>query len=99
MKALGIYIVAYDFSNNKLRSKIGNTLENYGRRIQKSVFRCFLSAEQIQELKFRTDSILKKHSDNLQDTDSIIIIEDIKESKITELFTSSCNVKNEKIFF
>lgn len=99
MKVLGIYIIAYDFSNNRLRRKIGNTLENYGIRIQKSVFRCFLSAEQIQELKVKTNIILKSNSNSLHYTDSIVIIEDIKEGKITEVFSNNCNITTEKVFF
>ena len=96
---MAIYVVAYDFSNNRLRSKIGKILENYGRRIQKSVFQCFLTAGQLHQLKEEANILLKTNSDNICDTDSIIIVEDIKEDKINEVFSNNCNIKNEKIFF
>jgi CRISPR-associated endoribonuclease cas2 len=96
---LAIYVVAYDFSNNRLRSKIGKILENYGRRIQKSVFQCFLTTDQIHQFKKEANILLKTNSDIVCNTDSIIIVEDIKEDKINEVFSNNCNIKNEKIFF
>ena len=91
--------MAYDFSNNRLRSKISKILENYGRRIQKSVFQCFLTTDQIHQFKKEANILLKTNSDIVCDTDSIIIVEDIKEDKINEIFSNNCNIKNEKIFF
>ena len=35
-----MYIVSYDITSNKLRRKIAKELENYGVRVQYSVFEC-----------------------------------------------------------
>jgi len=99
LKNPGIYVVAYDFSNNRLRCKISKLLENYGRRIQKSVFQCFLSLEQVRKLKSEASSILKRNSNSILSTDSIIIVEDIKENSISEIFLNNCSIKDEKVFY
>ncbi len=44
------YIVSYDISSNKLRRKIAKELENYGIRVQYSVFECDLDSERYQEM-------------------------------------------------
>lgn len=44
------YIVSYDISSNKLRRKIAKELENYGIRVQCSVFECDLDNERYQEM-------------------------------------------------
>lgn len=45
------YIVAYDISNNKLRSKVAKFLQNHGTRIQFSVFCCRLTPKELIKLK------------------------------------------------
>ena len=37
-----MYLVCYDISSNKYRKKVVDTLLNYGRRVQFSVFECEL---------------------------------------------------------
>ncbi|MCP5064503.1 MAG: CRISPR-associated endonuclease Cas2 [Ignavibacteriae bacterium] len=36
------YIITYDISDDKIRLRISNILEDYGVRVQKSVFECWL---------------------------------------------------------
>ncbi len=45
-----MYIVSYDITSNKLRRKIAKELENYGIRVQYSVFECTLDKERYDEL-------------------------------------------------
>lgn len=45
-----MYVVSYDLSNNKLRNKVAKELENYGRRVQYSVFECRISKKQMEQL-------------------------------------------------
>ena len=45
-----MYVVSYDIVSDRLRSKIANTLEGYGTRIQYSVFECRLSEKKYKEL-------------------------------------------------
>lgn len=43
-------LISYDISDNRMRRKVAKELENYGVRVQYSVFECNLSAKQYQEL-------------------------------------------------
>lgn len=45
-----MYIVSYDITNDKLRRKIAKEMENYGIRVQYSVFECDLKVEKYAEL-------------------------------------------------
>lgn len=44
------YLVSYDISNDKERNKIAKLLEEYGGRVQYSVFECSLTMEKYKEL-------------------------------------------------
>jgi len=46
-------IICYDISNNKRRTRIAKILEDYGIRVQYSVFECVLSNTLLDELKMR----------------------------------------------
>lgn len=46
-----VYVVAYDLSADSARSKMAKYLESIGRRIQKSVFVCDLSAKEFQSAR------------------------------------------------
>ncbi|MCR5324945.1 MAG: CRISPR-associated endonuclease Cas2 [Lachnospiraceae bacterium] len=45
-----MYIVSYDITSDKRRRKIANTLEDYGKRVQYSVFECNLNDKRFTEL-------------------------------------------------
>lgn len=45
-----LVLVVYDIANNRRRQKLSKLLEGYGRRVQESVFECFLSADEMQRL-------------------------------------------------
>ena len=45
-----MYLVSYDIEKTKIRNKIAKTLENYGERVQYSVFECRITAKQLDEL-------------------------------------------------
>ena len=55
-----MYIVSYDIALDKRRKKIANILENYGKRIQYSIFECDLDEKRYQKLY---QEILKETSD------------------------------------
>ncbi len=48
-----MYVVSYDISSDRLRTKVSKTLEEFGRRVQYSVFECHLTDRQFQELYAR----------------------------------------------
>jgi CRISPR-associated protein Cas2 len=43
-------LISYDIPDNKRRTKIAKILEDYGERVQYSVFECDLTAKQITKL-------------------------------------------------
>lgn len=43
-------VVVYDIPNDKRRTKLANFLEGYGRRVQLSVFECFITLEEMRQL-------------------------------------------------
>lgn len=58
------YLVCYDVRNDKRLRRVAKHLEGYGTRVQYSVFRCFLSAEQMQKLRWElTQKYVEKEDD------------------------------------
>lgn len=45
-----MYLISYDITSNKLRRKIAKELENYGIRVQYSVFECSLDKTRYREI-------------------------------------------------
>lgn len=45
-----LYVISYDIPKDKMRTKISKELENYGVRIQYSVFECELTQARFQKL-------------------------------------------------
>ncbi len=60
-------LVTYDIENDRRRTKIHKILSNFGEPVQYSVFECFISEEDFEELK----SKLKKQMDPKHPDDSI----------------------------
>ncbi len=58
-----MYVISYDLSNDKVRGKVAKELENYGRRIQYSVFECRISKKQMQQLYTKLLLIMQKEQD------------------------------------
>ena len=48
-----MYVVSYDISSDRLRNKVAETLLDYGRRMQYSVFECDISEKRFGELYTR----------------------------------------------
>lgn len=61
-----LVLVVYDIPDDKRRNKLAIFLEGYGRRVQKSVFECFLSLAQMQQLHQRLLGLVKGDEDNVR---------------------------------
>ncbi|MEC4815891.1 MAG: CRISPR-associated endonuclease Cas2 [Scytonema sp. PMC 1069.18] len=61
-----LVLVVYDLPNDKRRTKLSNFLEGYGRRVQFSVFECFLSLEEMRELHEKVKKLVKPVEDNVR---------------------------------
>lgn len=58
-----LYLVAYDISSNKRRKKIAEKLENYGTRINLSVFECTFTPAQLTEIRRFIKKNINKRKD------------------------------------
>ena len=59
-------IVVYDIPDNKRRTKLAHFLEGHGRRVQFSVFECFISLEQMRQLHQAVSKKVKASEDNVR---------------------------------
>jgi CRISPR-associated protein Cas2 len=59
------YLVCYDVRDEKRLRKAAKHLEGYGTRVQYSIFRCWLSPEQMQRLKWELTEKLTTDDDVL----------------------------------
>jgi len=60
------YIIAYDFSSDRLRRKVEKTLSDYGIRIQKSIFSFDINNETINKLRAKLNVILMNYETALE---------------------------------
>lgn len=51
-------LVTYDIENDRRRTKIHKILEGYGSAVQYSVFECFISDEEYDEMRLRLQRLL-----------------------------------------
>lgn len=61
-----LVLVTYDIPNNKRRKKLSDFLEGYGRRVQRSVFECFLSLEEMKRLHGQLTKRVVTSEDNVR---------------------------------
>ena len=59
------WLVVYDVTDDKRRTKIYKTLRGYGDHIQFSVFRCIVSDLQIAELRERLEGLVNHKEDQV----------------------------------
>jgi CRISPR-associated protein Cas2 len=54
-----LYVVAYDVSNDKRRTKIHKALCGFGEWTQYSLFECFLSPKEMVKLRAKLDELME----------------------------------------
>jgi CRISPR-associated protein Cas2 len=59
------YLVCYDVRDDRRLRKCAKHVEGYGTRLQYSIFRCWLSYAQVQQLRWELTEILKPEDDVL----------------------------------
>ncbi len=52
------FVISYDISDDPRRTRVSNTLADFGKRVQFSVFECELKPEQLQTLQKRLQRIV-----------------------------------------
>jgi CRISPR-associated protein Cas2 len=61
-----LVLVVYDIADDKRRLKLSNFLEGHGRRVQESVFECFVSLEEMKKLHEKIKKRVKPEVDNVR---------------------------------
>jgi CRISPR-associated protein Cas2 len=62
----GFYLICFDVHDDKRLRKVSNQLENFGSRVQRSVFECHLEAAQLQELQQRLADLVDPAADQVR---------------------------------
>lgn len=61
-----LVVVTYDIADDKRRTKLAAFLEGYGRRVQESVFECFLTLPELKPLYERVLQRVDPAEDNVR---------------------------------
>jgi CRISPR-associated protein Cas2 len=61
-----LVVVSYDITDDRRRVAVSNELLNFGVRVQKSVFECYLDADQLKELKGRLETKIDLRKDHVR---------------------------------
>ncbi|HOK79950.1 MAG TPA: CRISPR-associated endonuclease Cas2 [bacterium] len=59
-------VISYDITDDKRRNKVAKVLENYGARVQYSVFECILEKEKFFELQEQLKKIIESCQDSIR---------------------------------
>jgi len=59
-------LVSYDIVEDRRRSKIANTLKNYGKRVQYSVFECILEEDKMKRMIEIVIKLMNKQEDSVR---------------------------------
>lgn len=58
-----MYLVCYDITSDKIRNKVAKELENFGKRVQYSVFECNITQKRFKELYTKLLELTEKMED------------------------------------
>jgi CRISPR-associated protein Cas2 len=61
-----LYVIAYDISNDRRRTKVHKTLSGFGQWTQYSLFECHLSEKERVILRGKLDKLLKPEEDSVR---------------------------------
>lgn len=61
-----LVLVAYDIADHKRLRRVAKFMEDYGFRVQRSVFECDLTPAQVSALETGVKEILKRKTDKVQ---------------------------------
>jgi CRISPR-associated protein Cas2 len=61
-----LVLVVYDIADDKRQTRLSNFLEGQGRRVQESVFECYISLEKMKKLHEQVQKRVKPAEDNVR---------------------------------
>ncbi len=59
-------LISYDIPDDKRRTKVSKALENFGTRVQYSVFECVLTRTQLDEVRKRLTAVVYLPEDSVR---------------------------------
>jgi len=60
-------LVSYDITNDRRRGKLSKLLEDFGgKRVQRSVFECYLTAKNYEKLLTRLNKLMDPETDSVR---------------------------------
>jgi len=59
------YLIAYDISNDRRRTKVHKTLSGFGKWTQYSLFECHLNEKEMITLRAKLEQLLDSKEDNV----------------------------------
>ena len=60
-----LFVICFDVSDSKRLRKVSTELENFGARVQHSVFECHLNPKQLSALKQKLAKIINPEADRI----------------------------------
>jgi CRISPR-associated protein Cas2 len=60
-----LLLIAYDIANDKRLYRVAKLMEDYGARVQRSVFECRIGEKELSALLEKVKVILKKREDRI----------------------------------
>lgn len=60
------YVVAYDISVDKRRTKVHKLLKGFGKWTEFSLFECFLTKKELLQMRSKLDKLLNPQSDRVR---------------------------------
>ena len=60
------YVVSYDIPDDPRRTKIAKILEDFGDRVQYSVFECLLDKELLEKMIDRLEKVVQEEEDSIR---------------------------------
>lgn len=61
-----MFVIAYDISNNRRRTRLFKTLKRYGMAVQESVFECHLTADQFIKMRMDVEKVINPQIDQVR---------------------------------
>lgn len=61
-----LYAIAYDIKSNARRTRVANVLKSFGERVQYSVFECFLTRAEVDELETEVKRRIDQSEDSVR---------------------------------
>lgn len=61
-----VYTISYDISDDRTRNKVSKILDDFGRRVQKSLFECRLDPDNISRLRRRLSRVKLEENDTVR---------------------------------